>query len=232
MGTGRAVAVLVIGLMAFGAGSADAGVLTLGLDMEFSGATPPEGTPPWVTATFDDSVGGANTVQLTMEATTLTDAERIFQMCFNFDPALNPTLLNISAVDITASSPTGVSTGVDFVQPDGDGLFDILFDFPPPPGAFGSLFTAGESVIYDLTYVAPITASSFDFLSTPGGGAGSFKAAAHVGGIGPDDEDSGWIGGGFTPRPPVIPEPASVVVWSLLAGLGLVVGWRRRKSCV
>jgi hypothetical protein len=30
--------------------------------------------------------------------------------------------------------------------------------------------------------------------------------------------------------PPPIPEPASVVVWSLLAGLGIFVGWRRKRA--
>lgn len=32
-----------------------------------------------------------------------------------------------------------------------DALFDILFDFPPPPGDDASGFTDGESIVYDLT---------------------------------------------------------------------------------
>jgi len=33
----------------------------------------------------------------------------------------------------------------------------------------------------------------------------------------------------FTAIPDIIPEPATLVVWSLLAGLGIGVGWRRRR---
>jgi len=27
----------------------------------------------------------------------------------------------------------------------------------------------------------------------------------------------------------VVPEPGTIVIWSLLAGLGIGLGWRRRK---
>lgn len=68
----------------------------------------------------------------------------------------------------------------------------------------------GESVVYDLSYVSPISASSFDFFSTPAAGQGVFKAAAHVLSIGAAGEESGWIGH--------VPEPST----GLLLGAGLV----------
>ena len=94
--------VLLVAISTSAAGT----TLTLGLDVEFSGATPPaSGTTPWVTATFDDSFGGANTVRLTMTAGNLTGNENIELFYFNFDPGLNPLDLTFTAIDNSASNP-------------------------------------------------------------------------------------------------------------------------------
>jgi len=205
--------------------SANAATLTLGLDVEFSGATPPaSGTTPWVTATFDDSFGGPNTtVRLTMTADNLTGNENLELFHFNFDPSLDPNALTFTAVDNSASNPengkgdNGIFTGVNAFMANGDGNYDIVFNFPPPPGAGGNRFTSGESVIYDITYTSAIDVNSFNFLSDEGGGQGSFLAAAHIQRIG--GTDSGWIG--------VVPEPST----ASLLGLGLVgvASIRRRR---
>jgi hypothetical protein len=215
-------AVMIVALLGI-APSAQATVLTFYLCYEFSGATPPEGAGPWLKATFDD-FGGTGTVRLTMEAIGLTDQEFVSEWSFNLDPALDPTTLSFAGVNTAAVGATTISTGVDAFQADGDGSFDIMFDFPPPPGTFASKFTAGELVSYDIT-LAGITANSFDFGSAPGGGAGTYKTAAHVQGIGPDDSQSGWVGDCLP-----TPEPTSM----LLLGMGLAgvagAGFRRRKN--
>lgn len=89
----RRLACFALGVVALaGAGSAGATTLVLGLNTEFSGGTAPSGTAPWITATFDDSFGGPNTVRLTMSANNLVGTENVKGWYFNFDPALNPTL--------------------------------------------------------------------------------------------------------------------------------------------
>jgi len=212
-----AIAALV-GLLSIG-GAAHAASITFNLDFEFSGADEPQSlTLPWVTGTIDDSLGGLNTVRLTMSADNLIDTESIANFFLNFDPSLDASLLTYSVIDNSASVPNSISFGNNLFLADGDGNFDINFDFPPPPGNYASRLTAGQSVIYDLTYVSPITASSFDYFSEMGGGQGSYLAAAQIEGIFDNGQGSGWIG--------AVPEPST----GLLLGLGmtLLAASRRR----
>jgi len=212
---------LLLGLAILGfAPGAGAATITLDLSVLFGTGTTPEGTPPFLTATFDDSVGGPNDVRLTMSASGLVDEESVALWFFNFNPALDPTQITFTAVNNAASVPNSISTGVNAFMADGDGNYDILFDFPPPPGNAAARFTAGETVIYDLTYISPIDVSDFNFLSAEGAGAGTFLSAAHVLRIGPNNDLSGFIG--------AVPEPTT----ALLLGMGLAglaaVGRRSR----
>lgn len=209
-------AVCSILLLSTGAGAT---TLSFGLDIEFSGATPPEGATPWLTLTFDDSFGGPNTVRMTMSTGNLVGDETVTQWHFNFDPSLDPMQITFTPVENSDSVPSAINTGVDLFMANGDGFFDIQFEFPPPPGPFGGRFTSGESVIYDLTYISPITVASFDLFSELSGGQGSFKSAAHVQSIGAG-ADSGWIGH--------VPEPSTALL--LASGLiGLAAHARRRS---
>jgi hypothetical protein len=200
--------------------SATATTLTFGLDFEFSGgADPASATTPWVSITLDDSFGGANTVRMTFEATNLTGGstgESVNAFYLNFDTALDPTLLSFTAIDTADSTPNAINTGLNAFQADGDGLFDIEFDMPPPPGNANSRLTGGESIVYDITYGSAIDVSSFDFMSEMGGGNGSYSAAAHITRI--NGNDSGWIG--------PIPEPNT----GLLIALGLGALSMRRRA--
>jgi hypothetical protein len=198
--------------------SASATTISFALNFEFSGGTPPEGVAPWTTITIDDAAdpGGANSVRVTIANVGITDQEFVSEVLLNLAPTLDPTLLAFTAVSTSAVSSVAFSTGVDAFQADGDGKFDIRFGLPPPPGDFAAKFTAGETLVFDLTYGSALSATDFDFGSAPGGGQGTFHAAAQVQGIGPSDADSGWIG--------PVPEPG--LAW--LLGLGAVVVLKRR----
>lgn len=206
--------VLVAGIVLL-APAARAASITFGLNEEFSGGVAPGSTTlPWVTATFDDTFGGSQTVRLTMSAVNLgggKQGENINLFLFNFDPLLDPTLLTFTVVDNSDSVPDAINTGVNAFMADGDGNFDIEFLFPPPIANGNSRFTGGETVIYDITYtgVEDIFASSFLFVSEMVGGAGAFLAAAQIQMTPDGGSGSGWIG--------VVPEPST----GLLVGLGL-----------
>lgn len=83
-----------------------------------------------------------------------------------------------------------------------------------------------------ISGVADLVASDFDFLSMPFKSSDKIgRSAAHVGGIAPDGEESGWIKDRPPPPPPPpgppISEPGMIGVFGLaLVTLGLI---RRRR---
>ena len=186
--------------------------LTLDLSIEYTGGTPPEGTPPWLNATFEDS--GLDEVTLTLSTPNLTDAESVKAWAFNLDPLLDPTNLVFSEASRTGSFEPAIfdiTTGTNFWKAGGDGYFDIEIKFSNQDGA-AKRFGVGDGVVYTISGIVGLTADSFDFVSEPNGGAGEYKTAAHVQSIGPTDDDSGWV---------ATPEPATLGLM-LMASLTLL----------
>ena len=190
-------------LLCASAGSAD--TLEFFLSTEFSGAQTPAGAGPYLKAVFDDG-GGAGSVTLTLTSLLIGAAEKVSNWAFNLDPALDSSALGVAYSSGVAAALT--STGNNHYKADGDGEYDIRFDFAGDLGPAGS----GSSSVYVLT-LAGITASSFDFLSNPAGGHGPFPTAAHVQGIGPGGGGSGWI---------TVPIPQTAYLG--FAGLALAAG--------
>jgi hypothetical protein len=202
--------VLVVGVLLMAPAFGD----VFELNYEFSGATPPSGAPPWLTASF--SQYAPDVVELVMTATNLVADEFVTEWFFNLNPKRDLTGLGFThSGGMTAT--TAVS--LDGLPADGGGLYDIRFAFPnaPPSARFG----AGDTSIYRISGDG-LLAGDFSFLSAPHGGHGTWVTAAHVQGIGLNAEDSGWVAAR-------VPEPA--VYGEFGAALAVILfGFRRLRQ--
>ena len=196
---------------------ATAAVVTFDYTESF-GAVPPGGSPPWATATFDDG-GTAGSVMLTMDV--LATIGDVTGMYFNLVDDSQATLDGLSftfdGVASTGPEANSVSVGTNNFRADGDGFYDILFDFPPPPG--NVRFGPGEQVVYTITGTG-LTALDFNVFGEPGPGAGNpgpFLSVARFQSTPGGGSD--WVG--------AVPVPAAV--WLFGSGLLGLVGVARRK---
>ena len=240
----RWMAVAALALLV--AAPARAAVVTFELDTEFSGATPPQGTAPWLIATFEDV--GADTVRLTLEGNLTANEEVKGQnggWYFNLTPDSSVGSL---AIAFDSSLSTGNFDGswlfgADSFKADGDGFFDFRVVFGDSSGSFDFAFGSGGT--FNGTEVAVFTLSmagldAADFNTGSENSAKSYVSAAHVQSIdiprnGEVDKDgSGWITD-VNERDnsdlPGLPEPTSLAAWLLgSAGLGIILRGRMKKA--
>ena len=206
-------AIVFLGIVAFSL-QAYAAPITFNYSSVFSG-TAPEGTSPWITATFESI--SATKVKLTFSGANLVGSEFISEWDFNFNPA--KTLADLAIAYVSGPVAT-FSTGINAFQADGDGKYDIGFNFPTGPPA--SRFDTGSTAIYEFDLAAGLVPEDFKFLSEPAGGSGPFYSAAHVQSIG-EEGDSGWVSGDPSTGV-IVPEPATMLLLGLgLLGIGIAV---------
>jgi hypothetical protein len=200
-----------------------ADILTLNAVTEISGGTSPVGTPPWLTATFNDH-GTPGTVDLTLASPNLTDSEFVSEWDLNLAPSLNPSNLSFSITNRTGSfTDPSISKGIDEFKADGDGYTDISFGFATGGGA-SKRFGVGDFLTVQITGISTLNAQSFNYQSYGGGGSVHYYMVAHVQAIGPGS-DSGWVAP--TESIYVVPEPTSLLL--LVLGIsGLSILGRRR----
>ena len=198
---------------------ASAATITFDLATVYTGDAP-EGTAPWLRATFTDNADG---VLVTLDSLLQGEGEFVTDWAFNFEG------LPLSVLDGTIDWVSGAVADVRLADPPppndiavGPSFnYDVLFAFPTAnTGRLGIDF---DQSVYQIT-ADGVTASMFGFLNP---GSPQFFSAAHVQGIdGPNG--SGHIGDGNgedneEPLTPV-PEPASFA----LLGLGGVMLTVRR----
>jgi hypothetical protein len=216
----RFLAVMAFGAaLSFVSSSARATVIQSNIDQVFSGTATPSGSTPWLTATFDDAFPGrlAGQVQVTLSIPGLADPEKVDGWYINVDDgvsagtsgtAIDPTTLSFSSpTKVGTFDDPAINLGTDAFKADGDGKYDIRFDFST---SNGHEFGTGESVSYIITGPAFMDAHSFTFLSKPAGGNGPFYEAAHILAIG-QGGDSVWARPTDRPGNPV-PEPSAIVL--------------------
>lgn len=194
-------------------GAATQADVVFNFNIEFSGATTPAGPAPWLIATFSDA--GTDKVKLTMDASPLAADNAgsfVGAWYFNFTPEGDVDDL-VFTWDATSDTEAGsVGHIANNFKADGDGKYDILFDFT-------SKLDAGETSVYTIMGTG-ITPESFNVFSENAGGNGPFLSAAHVQGLGDDNQGSGWLAGELIP----LPSGAAMAT----AGFGLVILRRRR----
>jgi hypothetical protein len=139
----------------------------------------PAGTPPWLTAVFEDidPTSSDGRVRLTLTANLQAADEFISNVRFNLNPDLDGNMLSNPVYVAPDNAIVDFKTSNDGIHGPG-GVFDFEFNFPTAQGA--GRFTGKEEFVAVLAYpILPdnhiLNVSDFDFLSEPNGNGAAKK---------------------------------------------------------
>ena len=247
------LAAIALSLLASVTSQAYASVLTLSFDTNFGDLSDPDTAAPTcstcLTAVFDDE-GTAGSVQLTMTVASGIGIATVEEVYFNVKDDIDINSLSITPAGGTGPAANNIYIGTGMggsdIRADSSGVYDILFDLPPPGS---DTFGDSDTLIFDITgtNLEAFDFAAFSVWTDPTDVNGPFVAAAKFASTGtglldcPGDPEAGkpggagecsdWLGvtaDGVSP-PAAIPVPAAV--WLFGSGLlGLVGVARRRKS--
>ena len=165
----RSKMVLVFVAVFFLASPVFAAPLVYNLDTSFAGTTP-EGTTPWLVATFNQY--RANEVDVTLTATGLVGSEFLSAWYFNYSGS-SPITVSQNGGPLPASISVGSNAYEAVLGGKSDGKFDVLVQFPTSgPGTFTNGLTE-----YLAIQGAGIRESMFSALSSGGTSPDGFTAA-------------------------------------------------------
>ncbi|GAB4279398.1 MAG: hypothetical protein Kow0092_35180 [Deferrisomatales bacterium] len=214
-------AALVVAL-ALGASPAAGAAITFALDTPF-GDTSPSGV---LTAVVDDAplAGG---VLLTFSALGLAgEGEKVKDWYLNFAAPLGVSVEDLRFEHV-AGPAAEVEVEADGFKAGGQGRFDIRFEWPrgahDPDG-----FRPGDEAVYAIRGPAGVAADGFlavSFSEKKGEDSLALYSAAHILGIGPDAQDSAFVGAPSATSQNAVAIPATLVL--LGSGLALVYGVRK-----
>jgi hypothetical protein len=153
------------------------------------------------------------------------------EFSFNFKASGLSNLTIAQVVGDSTVTATSIEKGLNAFKADGDGYYDIRIGFSTASND-SNRFTAGDTAVFRITRTTSGNLSIDDFNDTSSGqhpvtAPDGFVLAAKVQGLTGASE---WLNLGVAPEASAVPEPATIVIWSLLAaGTGLGAGLSRRR---
>jgi hypothetical protein len=210
LGLGMAVAALL---------QFNASALEFGMTGEFSNGTAPTGPTPWASVNITDD---GKDVLVSLSIAQGNDIGKLTSWYLNYVDTRDVSRLQINGIDTAAVQTWSANTGINAFKADGDGTYDIRFNFAKK----GNVFESGESLQFRISSTdgTDLNPEDFDNLSV-GGAKGSFHTAAHVQAL--SDGNSGWVGDPRTPPVNDVPDGSWTVT---LLGMSVVtVEFLRRK---